>query len=56
MVALLHADASAAADIGRDVDVVYPIVVSTMLLNHIWYGYAVIIPGALFVVITLMLL
>lgn len=27
-----------------------------MLLNHIWYGYAVIIPGALFVVITLMLL
>ncbi len=35
---------------------IYPIVVSTMLLNHIWYGYAVIIPGALFVVITLMLL
>ncbi|POT26522.1 MFS transporter [Citrobacter freundii] len=35
---------------------VYPIVVSTMLLNHVWYGYAVIIPGVLFVVITLMLL
>lgn len=35
---------------------VYPIVVSTMLLNHIWYGYAVIIPGVLFVIITLMLL
>lgn len=35
---------------------IYPIVVSTMLLNHIWYGYAVIIPGILFVVITLMLL
>lgn len=35
---------------------IYPIVVSTMLLNHVWYGYAVIIPGVLFVVITLMLL
>ena len=35
---------------------IYPIVVSTMLLNHIWYGYAVIIPGVLFVIITLMLL
>ncbi|QLW74879.1 MFS transporter [Citrobacter freundii] len=34
----------------------YPLVVSTMLLNHIWYGYAVIVPGILFVVITLMLL
>lgn len=35
---------------------IYPLVVSTMLLNHIWYGYAVIVPGILFVVITLMLL
>ena len=35
---------------------IYPIVVSTMLLNHVWYGYAVIIPGVLFVIITLMLL
>lgn len=35
---------------------IYPLIVSTMLLNHIWYGYAVIIPGVLFVVITLMLL
>ncbi|MTH46912.1 MFS transporter [Intestinirhabdus alba] len=35
---------------------IYPMIVSYMLLNHIWYGYAVIIPGALFVLITLLLL
>ena len=30
--------------------------VSYMLLNNIWYGYGLIIPGILFVLITLMLL
>lgn len=34
----------------------YPMIVSYMLLNHIWYGYGVIIPGVLFVLITLLLL
>lgn len=34
----------------------YPMIVSYMLLNNIWYGYGVIIPGALFVLITLLLL
>lgn len=34
----------------------YPMLVSYMLLNNIWYGYGVIIPGVLFVLITLMLL
>lgn len=34
----------------------YPMIVGYMLLNHIWYGYGVIVPGILFVVITLMLL
>ncbi|APG18686.1 MFS transporter [Kosakonia radicincitans DSM 16656] len=34
----------------------YPMIVSYMLLNDIWYGYSVIIPGVLFVLITLMLL
>ncbi|MEO3988483.1 MFS transporter [Pseudocitrobacter cyperus] len=35
---------------------IYPMIVSYMLLNNIWYGYAVICPGILFVLITLMLL
>ena len=34
----------------------YPMLVSYMLLNNIWYGYGLIIPGILFVLITLMLL
>ncbi len=34
----------------------YPMIVSYMLLNNIWYGYGVIIPGVLFVLITLLLL
>lgn len=34
----------------------YPMLVSYMLLNNIWFGYGVIIPGVLFVLITLMLL
>ena len=34
----------------------YPMLVSYMLLNNIWYGYGVIMPGVLFVLITLMLL
>ncbi|QMD62070.1 MFS transporter [Citrobacter sp. RHB35-C17] len=34
----------------------YPMLVGYMLLNNIWYGYGVIIPGILFVLITLMLL
>ena len=32
----------------------YPMLVSYMLLNNIWYGYGLIIPGILFVLITLM--
>lgn len=35
---------------------IYPLIVSALLVNHIWYGYAVVIPGILFVLITLMLL
>ena len=34
----------------------YPMLVSYMLLNNIWYGYGLIIPGILFVLNTLMLL
>ncbi len=30
----------------------YPMLVSYMLLNNIWYGYGLIIPGILFVLIT----
>ncbi len=34
----------------------YPMLVSYLLLSHIWYGYAMIIPGVLFVLVSLLLL
>ncbi|NDO83666.1 MFS transporter [Citrobacter sp. NCU1] len=34
----------------------YPMIVSYMMLNNIWYGYGVIIPGMMFVLVTLLLL
>jgi MFS family permease len=34
----------------------YPMLVSYLLVSHIWYGYAMVIPGILFVLITLLLL
>lgn len=34
----------------------YPMLVSYLLLSNIWYGYAMIIPGVLFVLVSLLLL
>ncbi|WJV52384.1 MFS transporter [Prodigiosinella aquatilis] len=34
----------------------YPLLVGYLLVNHIWYGYGIIIPGILFIFVTLLLL
>lgn len=34
----------------------YPMLVGYLLLNHIWYGYALVIPGLLFLLVSLLVL
>ncbi|QTF07332.1 MFS transporter [Brenneria izadpanahii] len=34
----------------------YPMLVSYLLVSHLWYGYAMIIPGVLFILVTLLVI
>ncbi|ATA22787.1 transporter [Brenneria goodwinii] len=34
----------------------YPMLVSYLLVSHLWYGYAMVIPGVLFVLVTLLVI